>query len=326
VNISSASAEPVTRLLAAPVLKTLLYYDLFRFPLTAEEIHRHCSVKGCTVALIEEELRHLVQDGKVFQSGRFYSVNASPEIFTRRLAGNRMAEAALKKAFRRSRLIARFPFVRSVCISGSLSKNYFDKTTDIDFFIITEPRRLWLCRTLLILYKKIFLLNSKKYFCVNYFIDSENLTIPDKNIFTATEVITLLPASNYEFYRKFYEANDWVNDYFPNSAPRLYNGTREAASPFPRRAAEKILGGQLGEWLDVFFYRKTWRHWKKKFGYLNRKEFEVNMRSRRSVSKHHPQGFQFQVLRSYEARLKEFEQQHRFSFHHDQPDTPWPKS
>src|SRR4029453_8923510 len=97
-------------------------------------------------------------------------------------------------------LIASFPYVRCVCISGSLSKKYFDDTTDIDFFVITKPGRLWVCRTFLILFKKLFLLNSKKYFCINYFIDSDNLEIPDQNIFTATELTTLIPMHDYELY------------------------------------------------------------------------------------------------------------------------------
>ena len=90
-------------------------------------------------------------------------------------------------------------------ISGSLSKGYYDDDGDIDFFIITSPKRLWIARTFLILYKKIFLLNSRKYFCVNYFISSNALEIEEKNIFTATELTTLLPMFGNGSFHKFYE-------------------------------------------------------------------------------------------------------------------------
>ena len=81
----------------------------------------------------------------------------------------------LVKAKAKARFISKFPFVAAVGVSGSLSKGYYDSDSDIDFFIITQHNRLWICRTLLMVYKKIFLLNSRKYFCPNYFISSEQL-------------------------------------------------------------------------------------------------------------------------------------------------------
>jgi hypothetical protein len=221
--VISASAQTLNSqrsiVLQHAVLKVLLYYDLFTYPLSVDEIFFHCSEKNSSKAAVEHALSQLIADGKVFRHDDFYSVRNSKEFFLRRRRGNKNAEAIMSKIYRRSKLISSFPFVRSVCISGSLSKNYFDETTDVDFFIITEPNRLWICRTLLILFKKIFLLNSKKYFCVNYFIDTESLQIPDKNIFTATELVTLIPIYNYDLYRKFYKENDWVKSFFGNAGP-----------------------------------------------------------------------------------------------------------
>src|SRR5690606_3777846 len=100
------------------------------------------------------------------------------------LMANKFSDIARKKA----KLISQFPFVRGVMASGSLSKGYADEKSDIDFFIITIPNRLWIARTLLVLYKRIFLLNSHKFFCVNYFVDEKHLGIEEKNLFTATEL------------------------------------------------------------------------------------------------------------------------------------------
>lgn len=295
------------------VLRVLLYYDLFKYPLTAQEILFQTDTPVADIEAVTHAMDELVSADMVFTDGMFYSVNAAPDIFERRRTGNRTAEAVMTKAYRRAKLIAAFPYVRSVCVSGSLSKNYFDATTDMDFFILTEPNRLWVCRTFLILFKKIFLLNSKKYFCVNYFIDTEQLHIPDQNIFTATELVTLLPVYNYDLYRKFYETNGWVKSFFPNCEPRIHNGALEASAPWTRMVTEKLLNGQLGEWLDQLFFRKTLNHWRRKFGNQPHHEFELNMRSRRSVSKHHPQGFQFRVLQAFEKRIREFEAQHGIS-------------
>ena len=301
--------EAIDRL-SSSILKTMLYYDLFNYPLTVAEIKTHCAQPGVTEEMIRESLDGLCDDSFVFRYDQYYSVQNDGGLFLRRIKGNMAAEGAMKKVLRRSRLIASFPYVRCVCVSGSLSKNYFDETTDADFFIITEPNRLWICRTFLIFFKKIFLRNSKKYFCVNYFIDAENLVIPDKNIFTATELTTLLPLYNYALYQDLFNANPWVRSFFPNSQHRP-NGTARLSKPVLKHILEKSLKGKAGEWLDTFFMKMTLRRWKKEFGWQPQPEFEVNMRTRRNVSKHHPQGFQFRILNSYQERIQSFERQHQ---------------
>ena len=47
-------------------------------------------------------------------------------------------------------------------------------------------------------------LRYDKNFCINYFVDSENLEIQEKNIFTATELVTLLPTFGREMYENLY--------------------------------------------------------------------------------------------------------------------------
>ena len=99
------------------------------------------------------------------------------------------------------RSIKRFPFVRAVFLSGELSKNISSDDGDIDFMIVTEKNRLWICRTLLTFFKKIFLFNQKKYLCINYFVDEEHLHLPKKNIFTATEIAHVKPLFNFILFQ-----------------------------------------------------------------------------------------------------------------------------
>ena len=126
-------------------------------------------------------------------------------------------ETLCPKLIKVSRKIAKFPYVKGVCLSGALSKGFYDDDGDFDFFIITKPNRLWIARTILVLYKKIFLLNSKKYFCVNYFISTDKLEISEQNLFTATEIATLIPLYGTDTFKEFLEAkNPWAAPYFPN--------------------------------------------------------------------------------------------------------------
>ena len=172
-------------------LKTILYFSIFRYPLKIEEIHSYTNHTNLSDTL--NELDFLVDEKILIKIEDFYVYGGDLDSVPKRLKGNVLAKKVLVKAKAKARFISKFPFVAAVGVSGSLSKEYYDSDSDIDFFIITQHNRLWICRTLLMVYKKIFLLNSRKYFCPNYFISSEQLEIIEQNRFTATELKTLIP-------------------------------------------------------------------------------------------------------------------------------------
>lgn len=291
------------------MIRVVLYFDIFKYPLRAEEIFRACPVRT-SACEVEAALRHLVALGMLSEEEGFYKRKGSEANVARRLKGNALAETKLAQARKSARLIGRFPYVEAVMVSGSLSKHYMDPGSDIDFFIVTKPGRLWIARTLLILYKKIFLLNSHKHFCVNYFVDTDHLEIEDKNLFTATEVAFLLPMLNADAYQDFRRHNAWADAYFPNFGWRDSDACAEKSRGLFRRIGEGLLNGRLGEWADARCLRMTLGRWKKKFGGLDATRFEVAMRSRRYVSKHHPSDFQSIVLGRLYDKQRAFEVEH----------------
>ena len=306
--------EPAAPLIDCPweraIVHTLLYFELFSYPLTEEEIwqftHEDTSETLPTEVSFEgfqEKLYELVERGVVFRFQHFFQTQNHPEWAVRRLEYNRRADAMLPVARRMSRLIAAFPYIRAVFVSGSLSKHCMRPDGDIDFFLITVPGRLWLARTLLVVFKKLFLFNSHKYFCVNYFIDTEHLEIEEKNLFTATEVITLLPMYGQEWYRAFHQHNLWAWRQFPNSRQRPVDDIPTGSSSWIKHALEWLFGGALGDWLDGQAMRVTVRFWKRKFSHFDDRTFNEALKSRRYVSKHHPLYFQEKVLKHLEKRI-----------------------
>jgi hypothetical protein len=147
----------------------------------------------------------------------FYCLKNAAGQVRRRKAGNQLASQILPKAFRISSFLYHFPFVRGIGISGSLSKNFADEKADIDYFIITKTNRLWITRTLMHLFKKLtFLVGKQHCFCMNYYVDEEALIIQEKNAFTAVEVATLIPVCGNGYMENFFEANAWIESYYPN--------------------------------------------------------------------------------------------------------------
>ena len=291
------------------LLKPILYFSLFKYPLTEEEIFNFS--KAESKEQIKLDLMELVNDDIIYKIDDFYLTENNETLIKRRLEGNKMAKNIYQKALTVSRLISKFPYVEGVGISGSLSKGYYDDDGDIDFFIITSPKRLWIARTFLILYKKLFLLNSRKYFCVNYFISSNALEIEEKNIFTATELTTLLPMFGNGSFHKFYDKNKWVESYLPNKT--VTDGLSKlnlVKKPTVTKIIEYFLDSKIGDWLDTVFLRITYHKWKIKFNHLEERQFNVAMKSTKNISKHHPLNFQRKVIDRLNNRYDELREKH----------------
>ncbi len=198
------------------ILATLTYFDMFDYPLRKSEIFiflGHCD----DFHEYEFGLRDLLNESSIFKIGEFYSLHNDYTLAVRRYKGNEKANSMLRKADRAAFILSCFPFVKGIAVSGSLSKYFADEKTDIDFFIITTANRLWIARTILHIFKKItYLLNMQDLFCMNYFIDEAELGIIEKNIYTATEIATILPLCGCKIFDSFFKVNSWARSFFPN--------------------------------------------------------------------------------------------------------------
>lgn len=286
----------------ALILQSLCYFDIFKHPLKKEELARLCNAKEQQTNL-DNTLAELLLYEHCFQFEDYYSINSSiQKLVMERKQKEKIAEAYIKKLPFYTKIIRSFPFVRSISISGSLSKGVMHKDGDIDYFIITKKNRLWICRSLLILFKKVFLLNSRKYFCLNYFVDEDNTEILDQNIFTAIEVSHLIPVYNANIVQRMKDNNSWINNYFPNHTVQFFfpplNG-----NGILKRLLETLFIGQVAERLDLLLMKTTYKRWTKKFKNFNPEKLELTMRSNRGISKHHPSDYQTKVLAAYQERI-----------------------
>lgn len=290
----------------AGVIRTLLYFDIFHYPLTQDEVVKFHPRKD-TPEHIQQALAFLRNKLIVFKYDTFYSLHPTPAFVQRRKAGNDLARKRLQTAKKFSGLISKFPFIRAIMLSGSLSKDYMEKDSDIDYFIITEPGRLWLTRGMLALFKRVFLLNSHKFFCTNYLIDSESLEIEEKNIYTAMETATLIPVYGRELYEKFVAKNQWTKQHLPNIEFHRTAFIAEKTS-LVKDFFESVFSGTMGEKIDLFFMRLAIQRWKKKFSNsFTADEFELAFKSKRNVSKNHPLFFQKKIINHFQEKIKQFE-------------------
>lgn len=302
VNVTPASGSMRTSIFES-VVRTLLYFDIFNYPLRKEEILHFLSFRT-TGAELEGVLETMTSGQYIYQFNEFFSIQDKRENIARRVSGNEMARAFLPLAIRKARLIARFPFVRAVMASGSLSKNYMDKNSDLDFFIVTAPQRLWIARMMLVLYKRVFLANSHKHFCVNYFVTSDSLEIMEKNQFTATELATVIPLYNDELYLSLLKCNAWINGFFPNFIPRPVNpGTVKVAGL--KKILERVISAMGADALDKWCMKQTHRRWEKLYEkQYSKHDFGIAFKTDRNVSKNHPRHYQKKITELLEQKWK----------------------
>jgi len=215
-------------------LKTLVYADIFDYPLTAEELYRRKHGEEKTSRKVTERaLAKLVDEGIVDKQEGFYFLPGRQKIVTLRKKRGKYAVEKIKIARRVANIIKVVPTVRLVGVTGSVAAGNADKGDDIDFFIISASGWLWTTRLLVTLILDLIGKRrrpddkeTKDKICLNLFVDEANLNVFDHNLFTAYELFQLKPlVDKNNIYQKFIAANSWVKDFLPNVFPnRVYGG------------------------------------------------------------------------------------------------------
>jgi len=298
------SHDPV--MIERSAVATLLYFDIFNHPLTVDETFSFLPQNSITA----DELRAAIVGSATIDhhDGDLLMLRGRPESFlTQRHEKRQYATTLWPRAQTVARLIACFPFVRGLFVSGSLSKDATDRNADIDWFIVTEPGRLWICKMLLTVFRRTLLLNNTKYFCTNYYISSDKLEIPDRNVFIATEIATARPLLNAELATRFFRANRWISEFLPNAkAPSTAMVIHAPIAEFIRRIGECFFPGAWGNWLEKKFFAAHVRFEKRKHPHLSESDFALMFRSLPHECKIHQQNFQRKVIEAYEVRLQMF--------------------
>jgi hypothetical protein len=299
------------------ILSTLAYFDLFNYPLTRGEVYLFLRKKH-HYSEFDDALRCLLQSGLVYQFDRFYSLKNDHQLIIRRNQGSEKADRLIKIAEKVGNILIRFPYVRGIAISGSLSKNFADDNSDIDLFVITAKNRLWIARTIMHCFKKLtFLVKREHYFCMNYYVDEQQLEITEKNIYTAIEVVTLIPLQGDMVFEKFFTANLWTRNFLPNKNMRIATA-KPAKSSFSKALFEWLQNNPVGNAIDNLLMKITTDRWlrKTKNKELNSHGLIMGMVTGKHYAKPDPVNYQGKLLTKYEHKVSQVLHAHESSLAH----------
>lgn len=210
------------------ILKTLIYADLFEYPLTKEELWRRLIWQDKSFPLKQKfrtALSELVKTGKVKKTGGLWFLPEKKKIVGLRLSRDKFSKAKLRKAEKISRLLRVIPLVKLVAVTGSTASKNARKSDDVDFLVVAKSGWLWTTRFLTIVLLSLLKLrrrpNDKKFvdkICLNMFLDEDHLgDFSNKDLFVAYEILQLkLLWQRGNIYQKFLSVNSWVKNFLPN--------------------------------------------------------------------------------------------------------------
>ncbi len=288
--------------LTGRILWFLIYFNLFAYPLTREELASYIGLDSDQMPALDDALDWLVNQGLVGSDKGFYFVGSDQSIIERRIDGNMRWATRIVTAKRCSAIISAFPYVRGVFLSGSISKGFIGESDDIDYFIITSPGRLWFVRTLLTLFKKIFLLNSHKNFCINYFVDTENLVFQKRNLYVATEIVSLIPTYNQQLYMEIFAANHWIRNYYPTYRQ---NGKFVIKNkPVVKKLIEPLFNNRLGDYIEAKLFRMSKRVIRNKYSYMNQKVFSDSFSLEKHEIRYFPNHANMKIMERFQEQLE----------------------
>jgi hypothetical protein len=296
------------------ILWTLAYADVFDYPLSFEQLHRY--LIGMKVS--SQQLQAVLSSGdipnhKVSNISGFYTLPGRENIVEIRKQRAKYSAHLWTKASTYGQLIARLPFVRMVAVTGALAMDNAQPGDDIDYLIVTAPGRLWLCRAIVIALVR-WAVRRGDIICPNYFLSERGLVFLQQSLYTAHELVQMVPLSGQGVYDRIRQLNTWSIRFLPNAEgppARAHSswGTHSLQPLFT--LAEWALQSPFGSWFE------NWEMERK----VQKFQGQVNEGAEVSFCadwcKGHFDGHGEETMRAFTARMKEFGIPGNFSIHQE---------
>jgi len=208
------------------ILKTLLYSDIFDYPLSKEEIWKFLISKNKEDK--QSFLKYLnLRNNVIDCKNNFYFIKGRRDIIKKRQQKEKYSLEKIKFAKKIIQKINFIPTVYFIGISGALAMKNSDKDDDIDLFVVTARNSVWTTRLMLVIalnflrvYRKRNEENVSNKICLNMLVDDSALAFfKDRNdLYTAHEIAQIMPIVNKnKTYEKFVNSNIWIKDFLPNA-------------------------------------------------------------------------------------------------------------
>lgn len=234
---------------------TLAWFGTLGRPLRLAEIRRLLLKRGATESEIRDVLEKL--DDKVVERDGFYAPKGAkvrfPEPDTERWFRYKWWRARLAAA-----ILGWIPFIELVTVANTLADRTASAESDIDVFVVARHGRLFIVRTLSVVYLQLAGLrrHGKKInnrVCLTFYVTDKHRDLSDVafrpyDIYLAYWIAGLVPIlAAPGAMGRFLKANAWVGALLPGYA----GGRTGAPRPgWPAAVGTVLLGNPFGDFLE----------------------------------------------------------------------------
>lgn len=282
------------QILKVAIIRTLIYQSIFGSVPSLEQLGK-LLVSNRTFTV--DEIMQVVEDTDeiLFRDGYVF-LPSDKDLLLRTVQRNMWSLGKIQIAKRYLRILSKIPWVRMIGISGSVAAFNASEDDDIDLFIITATKRLWLARTvdwfllnLLRVRRNASSSNVNNKLCVNYYLAEDQLGLENRDVFTANEIARLIPIHDKGVYKYFINSNSWVKNHLGNFWRSFQMNNSNLQRLLPRFRFIPI------DWVEFVLAKAE-------------KQYMMPKMTTEHVNRHevrfHPKDARQRVLREYEKRLE----------------------
>lgn len=250
------------------ILKTLCYFDIFRYPLTNFEVHKWLWEHKASLIDVQSKLHELAEGGKIKYKDGLYFLPGNEAYIAERRKKYLQADKKYKKLKRIVSLLQVVPFIRFVGACNTMHILDFKDTSDLDVFIIVEKNRMWTARLLTTILTALIGqwrhgTRIKDKVCLSFYVTTNELNLQSITLkedpYLVYWISFVVPLLDRNAYSEFWKENEWMKKYIPNSIPQKSISRRMMAhNPFLdglRYASERLLAKSLGRHIEKFMKR-----------------------------------------------------------------------
>jgi len=243
------------------ILRTMLFYDMFDFPLTNQEIFDNLLFLRAEPEEVMSAINNLHDQNIIQQKNGFYYLSGRTQL----------------PAIRKSRYIASYhkwqiirqykwiftwaPFVKMVGAANTLAYGNPKPDGDIDLLVVVKRKRMFTARLILTglaLMTDMWRFGDrvKNRFCLSFFLSEDNLDLQSikldhDDIYLAfwTKWLQPIYCDDIKPAERYWRKNRWINSYFPNS--HFFNPVRQLdQKSLIKKITEWLLGGRQGDLVE----------------------------------------------------------------------------
>lgn len=288
------------------IIWTLLYADVFDFPMTAREVHHFLIQTHADLEEVENALKNPSEQLQPFITSRteqgqeyFAICERADHVFATRREREIYSQKLWSQAEHYGRLLSYLPFAKMVTLTGALSvRNPSSEADDLDYFLVAKEGRVWTARLMAVILVRLVKFRGI-ILCPNYVL-AENMLVQSKqDSFIAHEIAQMHPLSGMDIYAKMRAENEWSNYFLPNAVESFHEtdiNSSRLGIQF-KKLGEWFLKGWIGEKLEQWESRRK----------IVKLQKQIDHNSAAQLDKSHVKGH-FQdhgqrILREFHARL-----------------------